>query len=248
MRSIASRTLQPSELNPYDLVSGIFRETAACRFPYLEHPLTALLSDGAPRFRQAHRNDMPIRICENPPKQAQVLLRTDEGGPLACEIPAGAGRIVLLNAASYPGNEAIRPDYERLILSLQEQLAACADTQIFCGDDVEYSVFRQSDGTLHYYLTPVDWYRDPEPLRKADFRMGDETYILRLPFGSITKLITTGRAAAWSSAENLDLLSIEGERVRVQGRGQAELHILANGTARSYRFDFDAQNVQTIPL
>lgn len=223
-----------------DILEGDFR--------YLEHPLTALLSDGAPRFRQAHRNDMPIRICENPPKQAQVLLRTDEGDPLACEIPAGAGRIVLLNAASYPGNEAIRPDYERLILSLQEQLAACADTQIFCGDDVEYSVFRQSDGTLHYYLTPVDWYRDPEPLRKADFRMGDETYILRLPFGSITKLITTGRAAAWSSAKNLDLLSIEGERVRVQGRGQAELHILANGTARSYRLDFDAQNVQTIPL
>lgn len=217
-------------------------------FVYLAHPLTAALSCGAPEFCKAHVNGKAIRICKNPASGANILRATDEGDPLLCEIKLGSGRIILLNVVSYPGDEAVRAVYEEEILSLRKELVVQEETEILCGDDVEYGVYLQENGSRHYYLTPVDWYRDSAQLRKATFRMAANKYEVELPFGCITKLVTTGQNAVWSADENVDLISIDGHQICVQGYGKGTVHVITDKGAYEKELNFDVQNLQKVQI
>lgn len=223
----------------------------AKNFSYLDHPLTRALSNGTPEFRQAHINGKSICICTNLAACGTVLEQTDEGNALVYKISLGSGNIILMNAVSYPGDESIRSLYEQTILTLQKDLAAQQSTEIICGDDVEYSVYRQSNGSIHYYLTPVDWYRSPEGMRHATFRFGDKHYDLKIPFGCITKLVVSDTCAAWSSDENVDLISINADKLCLQGCGLADVQIVtadAESEKALNTFDFYAENTQEITI
>jgi hypothetical protein len=78
-------------------------------------------------------------------------------------------------------------------------------------NDFDYTVYVQPDGSRHYYLTPLEWYRSPKPKRTAKLHMGDSIYPIDLQLGIVTKLVATDTLEAWSERETAETISIEDE-------------------------------------
>lgn len=215
---------------------------------YLDHPLVRMLSQETPQFVQAHLGGAEITVCQNPPAGSQVLETTDEGLPLVYSIPCGEGKIVFVNCVAYPGNAIIRPVYERALCQCRDDLAFQEPSEIFCGENVQYAIYLQEDGSRHYYLTPVDWYRDPEPLRSFTLRVGKEQYPMSLPFGQIRKLVVSGDVAAWTVEDTAEVVSVTEGEITVQGRGFVTLRVVRNGREEEMIADCSLIPVQHIRI
>lgn len=215
---------------------------------YLRHPLTDALSDGKPLFGKRTVNGLETEVCINLAKGGNVLATTDDGSPLAYEISVGEGRIIIVNSRFYPANEAIRPIYENILASLQAEYAKAETTEIICGNDVQYTVYLQDDGTKHYYLTPVDWYNSPEPKRYAKVRVGEDIYDIELDFGVIVKAVATDDCFAWTDEDTAEVLEIGENSVTLQGVDSVTLHVLKDGKERVYNLEFAKEPMVKVTL
>ena len=217
-------------------------------FTFIDHPLTALLADGKPVFTDAMIGGECIRVCTNLSPAVRVLRKTDDGLALLCEAACGNGQIILLNCCAYPGNPVLSPVYAEKILSLCAKLATQRTSEIRCGEDVEYAVYRQKDGSTHYYLTPVDWYHDFAQLRKAHLRIGADWYELKLAFGTMYKIVVSGNCAAWSPDEQVEILRVEDSGITAQGVDSAVIFFASNGKITTLTADFEQTPMQTLRI
>ena len=92
---------------------------------------------------------------------------------------------------------------------------------------VEFAKYIQADGSEHIYITPVDWYNNPDTMRTATLKVGDNTYNLELRFGEITKIVAKGSLAVWPKDSAFEVLSAE--PIKVQGVGETAVYVAKDG-------------------
>ncbi len=185
----------------------------------LSCPLTDALTAGRPHFVNG--------ACVNLTPGAKVSQVDQNGQPLVVEVTVGKGKVVLVNRTMYPGNPQILPLYQELVTRLNG--AACAEdlADISCGDDVQFARYMQPDGSMHLYLTAVDWYRDPAPARQATLRVGEHKYDVTVPFGDIVKIVVKDGVAAWPRDMAFEVLCAA--PLKVQGKGTTTVYVAQKG-------------------
>ncbi len=215
---------------------------------YIYHPIMTALTYGAPVFEKRTYNGKSLSVCVNVAKDIEVLETTDDGTPLVYAVKMGEGRIILINSKLYAANEIIRPVYEKTLIDLQAALAAEEPDEMNCDVDVQYTIYAQEDGARHYYVTPVDWYNQPDFKRHATLRVGEEHYGIDIPFGTIYKIVVKDGVAAWADEETSEVLSVSETEVTVQGVDLVTVHILKDGVEKVVIVDCTDEPKRTISL
>lgn len=209
------------------------------RYNIISHKITEPLSSGKPIFENDTVSGKDIRICTNILDNADIPERTDSGKPLVISVNLGMGRLILFNTLEYPGNDAVYEIYSDVVKRLHRGFMEEEESQIICGDDVEYTVWKQDNGDRHYYITPVDWYNSSTDNREASLRIGKDIYPLSLQFGVITKVVVSGNTGAFVTNADAEILSLSPTKAVVQGVGETSLITFRNGKATEYNAVFD---------
>lgn len=211
-------------------------------------PCALAMTEGEPVFAPATYGGKPLSVCTNATTPDEVLLRTDEGLPLLCRYHMGAGDLLLFNTKEYPACDGLRTAYTEVMRSCIQNAIDEEPVWGQTGDDTEFAVYRQEDGSTHVYFLAVDWYRDPVPCRHAQLRIGQVCYDVAMPFGVLVKCVTDGQRAAWATSEEGEVLTLTEAGIRVQGSGQVTFCVAENGTIRQELVDFSASPIQTLPM
>ena len=206
------------------------------------------LCKGKPEFVSDTLGGKPLSVCVNTLPPTETAVYTDNGNPLVCVYKLGKGKIVLFNTKEYPSHEAISDLYTGSMKEIFTDATAKEQVWAEVGDDVEFALYKQKDGSTHVYFLAVDWYRSPEILRHASLRIGDTKYGIAVPFGIMLKCVVNGNTAVWPENENAEVLSIEGSSVTVQGTGKVTFIIAKNGQKTTTTVDFSENNVQSIEI
>ena len=223
-----------------------YADIAAGRLAEIGHPLG--FACGAPRLRQSTVKGHPVAVCENIQTPQAILAVTDDGLPLVCRYACGKGEVILVNALAYPAAPALRDLYEEQLRALLKGETEREPVWCACGDDVEFAVYAQDDGSSHVYFLATDWYRDPVPLRHATLRAGDRTYDVAFPFGTLVKAAVRGGTAVWPHSEEAEVLALADSSATVQGYGKCTFTIARGGAVRDLTLDFADAPVKEIAL
>ncbi len=178
-------------------------------------------------------------------ENAEVISSTDAGIPLVVKYNTGKGRIFFVNAKEYPAEKAVEPVYRELIRKLSDELNNEEKTFVECDDLVQFAVYKQENGNTHIYVTPVDWYHEPDEERKATLVLDSKRFEMTMNFGTIIKIVSDGVNAAWTDRNNSEVLSLADNKVTLQGKGEAEVFIAGKNGIKSARVVFD-EAVKTI--
>ena len=201
------------------------------------------LANGIPKFKKSTYNGVEISVCENAKTPDEVMASCDDGTPLICRYRYGKGEVILFNTSVYPAHPAIASLYERELLRMAREAGDAESVWAECDDDVEFAVYRQKDGTDHVYFLAVDWYREPEGMRRATLRLDDTRYDLSFPFGVMLKCVTDGKRAVWATSEDGEVLSLE-NGIAVQGTGRVTFCVAENGAITEKTVNFTDHPVQ----
>ena len=218
------------------------------RHQYLHHPLVDCLTVGRPIFEDHAWNGKTVAIAVNLVPSAEAIVKTDDGLPLVVSVKLGKGEIILVNSRLYPANDAIHPAYEQMLDMLHNRVEATEPNGMECDTDVQYTVYAQEDGTRHYYVTPVDWYNQPDFKRHATLRVGNDRYPVDLTFGTIVKILATDTAAAWTEEDTADVLSVTDHAVTIQGLDAVTLHVVRGGKETVISVDCSKTPMQTVTI
>ncbi|MBQ8742928.1 MAG: hypothetical protein IJZ03_06125 [Clostridia bacterium] len=207
-------------------------------------------TDGEPVFEDSTFNGKSVSVCVNATPADEVILYTDDGKPLLCRYAIGDGEVILFNTKDYPISPAIRGAYEKQIVRLVKKANDQEKVWASTGDDVQFAVYDQNDGSKHIYFLAVDWYRPEEDLRHATLRIGTDSYDVALPFGVMLKAVTDkeNTVAVWANSENAEVLSVSDGEVTVQGGGIIEFTVAKGGVLRNLTVDFSENPVQTLSI
>lgn len=208
----------------------------------IDHPLTRAFVRNAPCYVKSEVSGRPLHVCINLAHDARVMEKTDDGLPLVMEYSLGKGRIVLFTASEYPGNEALMPKYQDVLGRLSREFLDREKIRVECDTDVEYVMYKQESGYMHVYITPVDWYNSPDTPRKAKLVVGGHEYELSLKFGSLVKIVSDGRVAAWPEDDDFEVLDVDGG-IRVQGEGKGRVFIADGGKLQVKQFEITREPV-----
>ncbi|MBQ7334921.1 MAG: hypothetical protein IJW92_00385 [Clostridia bacterium] len=216
-------------------------------FHILPHPMTALLSEGEARFVPDTVDGEELLAAENA-VSGEILRTTDTGRPLVSVIPHGAGKIVFFNALCYPAHPAVFSVYRETVAALTTRVLDEEPLRVSCGTDVEYTVFRQADGTRHYYFLAVDWYNDSQEPRRAAITLDGASYELSIPFGAPVKLVTDGKSAVWPMRAETEVLSLTDRAFTAQGTETETFFVAREGKISAYMLDFRENSHQKADL
>ena len=185
-------------------------------FDIIWHPITEALCERLPRFS----GDMCINLRDS----VKPLKTDDDGNTVVGEVCIGDGKLIIYNKLFYPGNPEIFESYKALVTDINREFLNAEQVGIICGEDVEYTMYKQDNGDTHIYLTPTDWQNEPDFMRKAKLRIGKNIYDIELAFGDITKIVVSGDTAAWPKDCDFDVLSAS--PLKVQGEGKTTIYIV----------------------
>ena len=185
-----------------------------------------------PEFVEDFFRGRKIHVATTVPRDVEVIEKTDSGCPLVYEQKIGKGRMLFVNAREYAGNEALLELWTQLIQSRLQYITNQENSWIYCGNDVEFTVYDQEDGSRVFYVLAVDWYNDPESIRTATLRVGDFKYTLNIKFGEMRKVVVSGDMAVWADNEDIELNSANGSGVEIKGVTDANLFIASNGKVK----------------
>jgi len=205
-----------------------------------EHPIfEAMGFAGTPACETGIVSGNPLPLGKNlTAADEEILVRADDGTPLVVEKAYGKGSILFFNTLCYPANPAIKDLYIRYFESRSD--AICAKESVFpmVGSDVQAVVYDLPDGAQAVYFLAVDWWNDPDSLRKAHLRIGDAVYNVTLPFGVMKKALVRDGIAVLCQSEQADVLRFTDAGAIVQGQGVQEFLIFKDHTTFSVSADF----------
>ena len=181
-------------------------------------------------------------------KDVTVIKEDQNGNPLVVKKKIGNGHVIMFNKLFYPGSPEIFEDYKELVTDLNAKELVKDSAQVICTEDVEYTAYKQQDGSVHFYVTPVDWHNEPTDLRHAMLRLGDTCHLLSLKFGEITKVVTNGNVAAYPVNSEHEVLSVNENTVIVQGSGKCEVVVFRNDKRRTYTVNIGKNPIAEIKL
>ena len=205
-----------------------------------------VMTEGAPKFVEDTVDGTALRVCANPLPPDGVRAYTDSGRPLVCVYRIGNGELTVFHAKEYPAHPAIRALYEAEIKNLCQRTVDKEPIWAETGDDVEFTLYRQEDGTSHVYFLAVDWYNSPDFIRKAKLRLGDVLYEIPVPFGSMLKCVATKDAALFAESEDGEVVSIHDGIATLQGTGTVSFRIFKNGGQHVETVDFTGGGLRKI--
>ncbi len=211
----------------------------------IRHPITLCNDECEYRLNSYHGS--PVQVCTNL-SDCTVLERCDDGTPLLIEKQFGMGKLILLNANAYPAHPAIKELYTNTLSEIAERLAAEENAFVECGNDVQFAVYDQRDGSRHIYVTPVDWYNQSAEERKFVLRINGKRNPMSLPFGVMIKIVINGTTAAWPMTEDGEVLRVSENEAVVQGCGTVPFFTYKNGILKKYLLDMNNEPIQTIRL
>ena len=191
----------------------------ARKFDIIWHPVTEALCERLPKFV----GDM----CVNLRDDVKPIKVDENGKTLVGEVKIGDGKLIIYNKLFYPGAPEIFEDYKALVTDINREFLDAEKVGINCGEDVEYTMYKQENGDMHIYITPTDWQNEPDFMRKAKLRIGSDVYDIELPFGEITKIVVSGNTAVWPKDCDFDVLSAD--PIKVQGEGSTTISIAKDG-------------------
>lgn len=174
-----------------------------------------------------------VWVADKIPQGAEVVVRTDSGNALVYELVSGEGRLLFVNAREYAGNIALTDLWEELIRKQLKQIVDKESCWIYCGEDVEFTVYDQEDGSRIFYVLAVDWYHEPDCLRTVTLRVGDFTYQISVKFGVMLKILVKGNTAVWADTEDVELRSLGDNCVEIIGLTECDIHIASNGVEKT---------------
>lgn len=208
----------------------------------------SMFCDGEPIFEKDSVGGKEFDVCVNIKKPDEVLAYTDSGRPLICVYRKGKGEFVLFHTKEYPSNPAVSELYRAQLARLFAETDAEETIWAEVGDDVEFAVYEQNDGSRHIYLLAVDWYHSPDFNRHAVLRLSDARYDVDVPFGVMLKCVCGENIAIWAESEDGEVLSVNETEAVVQGTGKVGFTIAKNSKLTRIDVDFTKNSVVTIEL
>lgn len=215
-------------------------------FSIIKHKIVDELANGTPSFVEKTIKQSKVKICENISDSAEVISYWGEI-PLIYKVSIGKGKIVILNTLCYCGEECVCDEYKKLIETLHDEVMSKEKFKILCGEDVQHASYIQENGSIHCYLTPVDWYNESAQKRSAIIKMGENEYNIELEFSKITKVVYFENVAAWLDNADCEIISINADGITVQGYGKINLHIVGNCN-KIIEIDFASESKKTIKM
>ena len=209
----------------------------------VSHKLVSTLCEGKPEFVE----DNNLKICTNV-ADCEVVKTTENGNPLVCSFTLGSGKIILVNSLYYPGNDNVFDLYKEVVETASKAVLAKEPVVVECGDDIEYTIFKQQDGTRHYYFTAVDWYNDSEEKRSAKVSFDGNTYEIAMCFGDMLKLVTDGKVAVLPENDSCEVVELNENSITLQGFGKQNVYVFKNGAKETVTVDFADKSVVSVNL
>ncbi|MBQ9545345.1 MAG: hypothetical protein IJV00_09485, partial [Clostridia bacterium] len=214
-------------------------DTEAYRLSFISHPIFEILGfSGGVSFSDDSVGGVPVRIGNLDASGAEVLKTSDSGLPLVISRSVGEGRIVFFNAPLYPAAAPIKELYAETFRELSEEVRDLQRIRPAVDEKVQATSWVLEDGCEEIYYIAVDWWNDPEPEREAALIIGKFRYDVRLSFGVMKKVRVSGDKAVMADTESADILSLDGDRLVVQGEGVDHFTLFADGVSRCFTVDF----------
>ena len=206
------------------------------------------MSEGNPKFVEDTVGGIALSVCANPSLPYKVLAYTDSGRPLVCSYRVGEGELVVFHTKEYPAHPAIRALYESEIKRVCDGAVIKEKVWATAGDDVEFTVYNQENGTRHIYFLAVDWYNSPDFNRSATLRLGETEYAVSVPFGVMLKCVCNRDVAVLAEREEGEVISVRDGVATVQGSGIVSFRIFKDGAQRVETVDFSDGELKRISL
>ncbi len=210
----------------------------------VSNPITDKLANGAPKFESKNIAGTQIKVCVNLSDNLKKISPDFDTEDVVYELECGKGKIILVNTLCYPGNKAIYSVYNNLIKSCADEILKNEKVRVECGDDVQYSIFKQEDNTYHIYLTAVDWYNTDDTLRKAKVVTKNTSFDVEMPFGKIVKIVTDTNTFVWPENELAEVVCVNQNSFTAQGEAKERFYVAQNSNIKEYVLDFSDSNLQ----
>ncbi|MEA4889378.1 MAG: hypothetical protein VB070_07935 [Clostridiaceae bacterium] len=244
---------------PHCAVTTGRADVVACRHEYLHHEFLDRIGGEehfSPCFVSDTLNGEPVQVAANLAcAGCSVLVQTDRGRALVIAREIGQGTVYFINAGGYPAETALQPVYEKIIgLATDKVLEQEAEQGLItCGEDVQYTIYQQEDGSRHLYIMAVDtWYHRDQTDRSAELIFAGNRYAMAVPADTLLKVVVKGEWAVWLTDDVGELISLEEKRdqiwVRVQGTGRSTLLAACRGKIQTLEIDFSVGAAQSLPL
>jgi hypothetical protein len=212
--------------------------------------------DFIPHFVQETVNGETVFVADNiRGESCSVQARTDSGMVLACSRKIGRGTVIFVNARGYPAESALAPVYTAILrdlagIILEDEIERGL---IRCGEDVQYAIYQQDDGSRHLYVLAVDtWYRRDGLARNAVLHLKGYTCPLEVASNMLLKVTIVGEIAAWLTDDVGEIISLEARgnsaHAVVQGYGTSEMMVFWRGRLQRVQLDFSREALQTVAL
>lgn len=217
-----------------------------CVVGYDHEYLEFLNMPKAPEFKRELFRGKPITVCKDIP-EGEVLIRCDGGAPIVISYAVGEGKVYFVNAMEYAGCASVAKVYRELldIASAEclksEKIYAEGDT------DVQFAVYDIGNGCREVYFIATDWYNKTGG-GTGKIRLSEYSYDIPVPFGTLIKLTANEELAVYPENDECEVLSIEGDSVRLQGAGVSDFIILTHGEKKRITVDFGKGGVKTIKI
>ena len=176
---------------------------------------------------------------------ALVRIADRRGTPLLIENRIGRGAVTLVNAAAYPGEEALAPLYRLLVRGIGEDTLSRERRSLWVkgSEDVSFAVYdweKAADAPQisTAYLLNVNWWdRAPQP-RPAKLLWRDSQIPLSISRDRIHIITVSGDWGIWTADARTDVMDVRpegsGVRIKLQGQGETQISLLSRASgARS---------------
>lgn len=213
---------------------------------YLTHPFVTAIA-GKPIFTEQHVKGHEVLVGTGTP-ESDVLITTDEGLPFISRQSYGKGYVYFINAKSYAADPAVSDSYRKILDQITCELIAQEPSYMHTDENVQFTVYMQPDGSRHYYVLAIDWFHPTDTHHTASLRIGDASYDISVPWGTLLKLVVTETSGAWCESEDGEVLSVTDTSVTVQGIDTCRFHIVQNGREQIRVVDFTENPVQTLKI
>ncbi len=221
-------------------------DVLALHHEYLTHPFVSRFA-GAPDFTLQHKDGHPVQVGPGV-EDAEVLETTDEGMPLIYRVAAGQGSVVFINASCYAIDPAVKEAWTRTVDYLTAEVLDQEPFHVDVDENVQYTVYRQEDGSYHLYLLAVDWWDPVDTPHTAVLHLNGQAINIDMPWGTMRKVVISGASAAWCDSEDGEVLSVSDDMVVAQGVDSETFHVARDGEESLHHLDFHDAAVQTILL
>jgi len=211
---------------------------------YLDHPFRhAIAPDGV--FEDDSYQGHSVTVGPVPAEGEPVLF-TDTGRVLAYKLAVGQGSVYLINAKEYAGNEGISQAYQTLLDRILPSVLAGEEVYAEGDEDVQFTVYDQTDGSKHVYFMATDWYNDPSLHRHGALTVREHRYTVPAPLGSPIKAVVKNGVAVWCNDWENDVTEVSETSFTAQGRGTAVFTVAKDGKTKDITLCFDEKAVQTV--